>query len=93
MNEAIWAQARRRTRVIGEGSGVVKWRIERFGSRSTLEHVAIIEGWMCGRMFECSGLPVSREGSVVERLRWLCYDMTAASSGGRFKPYLGPTFA
>ena len=36
-SEAIWAQARRQTRVIGGGSGVVKWMIERFGSRSTLE--------------------------------------------------------
>ena len=36
-SEAIWAQARRQTRVIGSGSGAVKWTIERFGSRSTLE--------------------------------------------------------
>jgi len=41
--------------VIGEGSGVVKWRIERFGSRSTLEHVAIIEVWVCGRCLSVPG--------------------------------------
>jgi hypothetical protein len=41
--------------VMGEGLGVVMWMIERFGSRSTLEHVAI----RLGGMFECSaGLPV-----------------------------------
>lgn len=43
-SEAIWAQARRQTRVIGEGSGVVKWMIERFESRSTLEARSNIRG-------------------------------------------------
>jgi hypothetical protein len=56
VNEAIGARWRMVWVVMGEGLGVVMWMIERFGSRSTSEHVAITR---LGGMFECSaGLPV-----------------------------------